>query len=322
MAALEKAVDPGLLCASAVSLVRVDERLGAASAAVRAGWLARASLHEASATARLDEAFADAHDLLLVDHDALDRLVDRDTQRAHQALQMLRAASRRSPRQLFTPRRLLAAARLRLRDRGKAEGYPSWLDGYRNDLAEIQEVLGKALDPQALSDMRRLPAVQGAAEFVVRWHRSGAGALLGGAPGRALACAWVRRVGLVREAVFMPAIGFLGRAADYRPDEKRSWPESFFEAAIRSAEWQLELLQRLNRLESRIYDWAKPQRSTSRLPALADLVISMPAISARSAAERLGVTPVAARRLLQQLEHAKLVRETTGRSAFRLYTEF
>ena len=107
-------IDVAVLCTATAALVRLDERLLAASPAVRAGWLARAQLHEASATARLDDSFADPHDLLLMDHHSLDRLVDQGTQRAYQALQMLRAASRRHPRQLFTPLRLTAATRLRL----------------------------------------------------------------------------------------------------------------------------------------------------------------------------------------------------------------
>ncbi|MSP49956.1 MAG: hypothetical protein EXQ95_11615 [Alphaproteobacteria bacterium] len=314
-------LDTTLLCAATAALVRVDERLQGGSAAVRAGWLARAYLHEASASARLDEAFTDAHDLLLMDHDALDRLVDQDTQRAHQALRMLRAAARRHPRQLFTPRRLIAATRFRLRDRREADGYPDWLEERRADPTEIRQTLAKALDPAALAALRSLPALEGASGFLALWHRSGAADLIGGAAGRTLATAWLRRVGLIGEASFLPAIGFLGHSSDYRPDDPGRWPNLFLEAAHRSAEWQLALLQRLARAERRFREGARAQRATSHLPALVDLILASPAVSPRSAAGALGLSIAAARRLLVQLESRKLIREITGRGAFRLFTE-
>jgi len=302
-------------------MVRVDERLKGASAGVRAGWMARALLHEASASARLDGAFAETQDLLLMDHHALDRLVDQPTQRAYQGLQMLRAVSRRHPRQLFTPRRLMATARLRLRSRSDDQGYPEWLQERRADLSEVQATLAKALDPAALSGLRARPALQGALEFLALWHRSGAARLLGGIGGRALTSAWLRRVGLTAEASCMASVGFLGRASDYQPLDHRRWPAHFLEAALRASDWQLSLLERLARAERRFAELARPSRSTSQILRLAEFVISSAAVSPRAAAEALGLTQTTVRRALAGFERAKLVREITGRDAFRLYTE-
>lgn len=312
-------LDASLLCAATAAVVRVDERLRAASPAVRSGWMARALLHEATASARLDGAFAETRDLLLMDHHALDRLVDQATQRAFQVLHLLRAAARRHPRQLFTPRRLMAAARLRLKNRGEAAGAPDWLQERRADALEIQETLARALDPAALAALRHRPALQGALEFLVLWHRSGAADLLGGAPGRALASAWLRRVGLTTDASMMPALGFLGHAGDYQPLDARRWSSHFLEATVRGAEWQLSLLDRLARSERRFSELLTPARSTSQIPRLADFVISSAAVSPRGAAEALGLTQATVRRALGEFERAKLVEELTGRDAFRLY---
>lgn len=317
----DEALDTALLCAATAAVVRVDERLKGASAAVRAGWMARALLHEAMASARLDGAFAETRDLLLMDHHALDRLVDQPTQRAYQGLQLLRAVSRRHPRQLFTPRRLMATVRLRLRSRTDTQANPEWLQERRADLSEVQAALAKALDPAALSRLRTRPALQGAFEFLALWHRCGAAGLLGGVGGRALASAWLRRVGLTDEASCMTSIGFLGHASDYQPLDRRRWPAHFLEATLRASDWQLSLLERLARAERRFAELMKPSRSTSQIPRLADFVISFPAVSARAASEVLGLTQTTVRRALAEFEHAKLVQEITGRDAFRLYAE-
>lgn len=318
---LDEAIDVSLLCAATAAAVRVDERLKGASAAVRTGWMARTLLHEAAASARLDGVFAETRDLLLMDHHALDRLVDQATQRAYHALQLLRAVSRRHPRQLFTPRRLMATIRLRLRSRSDAQGYPEWLQERRAEVSEIQVALAKALDPVALSGLRTRPALQGALEFLAFWHHSGAADLLGGIGGRALASAWLRRTELTTEASFMASIGFLGHASDYQPLDRRRWPAHFLDAALRASDWQLSLLERLARTERRFAELTKPSRSTSQSQRLADFVISLAAVSPRVAAEALGLTQATVRRALAEFERAKLVQEITGRDAFRLFVE-
>lgn len=299
--------------------MRLNESLAAASPVLQQGWLARAHLQEASASARLDEIFIDAEDLLLMDHDSLGRLIDQDTQRAFQGLQLLRAVERRHPRQLFTPRRLVAAARLRLRDRKDVEGYPAWLEARRANPDEIRQVLEKALDPAALSPWRERTPLIGAAGFLGIWHRSGAADLLGGATGRALAGAWMRREVPSAPGSFLPAIGFLGHAADWHPSTGPRWAVSVLEASIRGADWGAKLLASLRRAEKRLKAASADDRSHSRLPALLDLLIATPAISARQAAEALAITPMSARRLFDRLATQNLVREITGRGAFRLY---
>ena len=103
----------GLLADAAATLARLDARLSSAPACVTEGWLARALIGEAVASARLNGDIADAADLARLDADAIDRIPDPALGQAAVILAMLRQAASRSPRQLFTPRRLAAAVRLR-----------------------------------------------------------------------------------------------------------------------------------------------------------------------------------------------------------------
>lgn len=59
-------------------------------------------------------------------------------------------------------------------------------------------------------------------------------------------------------------------------------------------------------------------RSTSRLPALADLLIRRPLVSAPMAAAALGITPQAVLRMLPRL--GSTVREMSGRTRFRVWS--
>lgn len=313
--------EAALLCRASELLARLDERLGAASPAVRIGWTARMLLQEASASARLDEVYTDVHDLLLADRDTPDRLADQDSQRAHQILQMLRAVVQRDPRQLFTPRRLMAAARLRFRERPAEPAYPRWIEERRTAPEEIREVLAVVLDSAALAALRARPPLIGVAAFLARWQGSGAADAIGGASGRALACAWLRRVGAVAQATLPPlSVGFLGYASDFRPANDNRWQIALLEASARGSEVGLRLLDRLGRAEARLREHARPRRTSSRLPPLVELMLASPAVSAADVAGSLRITPVAARRLLDRLMRDSAARELTGRTSFRLFS--
>jgi predicted ArsR family transcriptional regulator len=56
------------------------------------------------------------------------------------------------------------------------------------------------------------------------------------------------------------------------------------------------------------------------LPRALDHVLRTPVVTARSLAEALSVTPQAALGLLRQLTAAGVVREATGRAAWRAFT--
>ena len=58
----------------------------------------------------------------------------------------------------------------------------------------------------------------------------------------------------------------------------------------------------------------------SHLPRALDHVLRTPVVTARGLAEDLSITPQAALRLLRQLTAAGVVREATGRAAWRAFT--
>jgi hypothetical protein len=310
---------PGLK--GSIALARLDERLATAPAPVRAGWVSRALIHEAVASLRLNGAYVTANDLMLMLADTLDRLPNQDLGRAVEIHRMLTTLMRRNPQHLFNPPRLIALTRLRLHGNtgSQDERMPAWLRQNQRHPKDMRDALEQALHPAAVAVWRSLPPLEAAAGIVARWHATGAAENIGAGPGRALAMAWVHRTGLTSGYYLMPSVGFLGHAADYRPDLDRRWREVFPEACDRAADWGIKLHGRLAAAYLRLHEGAPGQRATSRMAALVDLLVARPAVSADKAAESLGITPHAARGLLGRLEKKGLVQELTGRGSFRLY---
>jgi hypothetical protein len=301
--------------------VRLDERLAGAPESVRAGWIQRALIHEAVASLRLDGSYVSAHDLVLRLNNTLDRAPDQDIQRATDIHGMLSTLLRRNPRHLFNPRRIVALTRLRLQSRVVDHpDLPDWLQNRIHTPEEMSEALEEALQPAVVSAWGTLPPVHAAADIIATWHKSRAADRIGAAAGRALAMAWLYRAGLISSYCLLPSIGFLGAASDYRPDLVVSWPEKFLKACGRAAEWGFKLHTHLTLAHRRLHDAAPRRRSTSHMPALIDLLISTPAVSASAASRSLEITPHAARAMLCGLEDRGLVREMTGRGSFRLYS--
>ena len=114
--------------------------------------------------------------------------------------------------------------------------------------------------------------------------------------------AWAFRAGLVSGYWLMPSIGFLGRAAEYRPDNEAGWTGLFLRAVIEAAEWGLKLESHLRATHHRLLETAPRARTNSRMMPLADLLISRPAVSAETVAQCLGLTPHGARAMLLELE--------------------
>jgi hypothetical protein len=301
--------------------VRLDERLAGAPASVRAGWVSRALVYEASASLRLDGLYVSAHDLVLRLNNTLDRAPDQDIGRAVEIHGMLSTLMRRNPHHLFNPDRIVALTRLRLQNRVVDHpDLPDWLQGRIHSPQDMREALEEALQPSVVAAWETLPPLHAAAEIIANWHKSRAADCIGAAAGRALAMAWLYRAGLTSSYCLLPSIGFLGAASEYRPDLAVSWPELFTKACGRAAEWGFKLHSHLTLAHRRLHDTAPQRRSTSHMTALIDLLISTPAVSASAASRSLGITPHATRAMLNALEDRGLVREVTGRGSFRLYS--
>ena len=310
----------GPLLDASISLARLDERLKHSPDAVRAGWKARAFIHEAAASAWLDGVYVAAQDLTLILSDTPDRTPDQDLGRAMDIHRMLQAMNRRNPGHLFSPPRLIALTRLRLRGRMRQPSLPDWLQQRLGDPEAMRAAIHDALRPESVTFWRTLSPLDAAAEIIAAWRTSGAADAIGPAAGRALAMAWVHRAGLTSDYYLLPSIGFLGHAQDFRPDLELGWPDLFMAACGRAADWGLKLHAHLSAAHRRLHEAAPRQRSTSSMTALIDLLVSTPALSSRRAADALHITAHAARRMFDGLEKKGLVHELTGRGAFRLYT--
>jgi hypothetical protein len=306
--------------AASVGLARLDERLAAVPEPVRAGWVSRALVYEASASLRLDGLYVSAHDLVLRLNNTLDRAPDQDIERAVDIHGMLSTLIRRNPNHLFNPDRIVALTRLRLQNRVVDHpDLPDWLQGRMHTPEEMREALEDALQLSVVSAWEALPPVHAAAEIIATWHKSKAADCIGAAAGRALAMAWLYRAGVTSSYSLLPSIGFLGAASEYRPDLAVSWPELFLKACGRAAEWGFKLHAHLTLAHRRLDEAAPRSRSTSHMEALINLLITTPAVSATAASLSLGITAHAARAMLNGLEERRLVREVTGRGSFRLY---
>ncbi|MGQ9370218.1 helix-turn-helix domain-containing protein [Azospirillum sp. ST 5-10] len=310
--------DAALLADAAAGLARLDATVAMLPEHRRRGWLARRQLREAMASARLDGDMVDVDDLLLAELDTLPRPGDVDLGAGRWVLGMLRSAAVRTPRQIFTPRRLGAFARLRLKGAPVEDERVRWLTGRLATPHVVREALERALDGAALRALAdRAPPVAAAA-VLARWHGSGAADAVAGAPGRILAEMWLRRGGWLALPVAAVATGFLGHRDRYRPAADAAWTRSLLEALVRSSEEGLQLQRRLEAAERAIL-LACPPRRASSLPALAALLAERPALTAEDAASALALTDRAARGLLSRLADRGVVRELTGRRSFRAF---
>jgi hypothetical protein len=96
------------------------------------------------------------------------------------------------------------------------------------------------------------------------------------------------------------------------------WQAGFLACVAAAARAAREELARLQRVESAGASLARTARS--HLPRALDHVLRTPVVTARGLAEDLSITPQAALRLLRQLTAAGVVREATGRVAWRAFT--
>ena len=91
----------------------------------------------------------------------------------------------------------------------------------------------------------------------------------------------------------------------------------WLDAIAAGAEAGLAELDLLSIARQRLDRVVLGRRASSHLPALANLMLTSPVVSANMVAETLGVTPQAARLLLAKLDG--VVSETTGRSSYRIW---
>lgn len=267
--------------------------------ALRAGWLARQLAQEASATARLDGDWVHPDSLFLYDeapHEVGSTGL-RDTRFAHQRLQMI--AARRRLDLYWTPARMARVAR--------AAPGGAVLSGSALGREEAWEGLGRLLAPARLSAWRTRHPLVAAGEILAAWHEEGLATHAGGVWGRILSSAWLATRGSTPGLVLMPATGFLGHAADYRPD-RRDWMDRWFAASARAFERGIRDLRSLERAATVVLEGR-----SRRERAVLDVLVAQPLASTRTITLRSGLSRQGVLDVLRRLADIRLVEEVTGR---------
>ena len=92
----------------------------------------------------------------------------------------------------------------------------------------------------------------------------------------------------------------------------------FLDCVTAAARIARDELDRLRRADEKSRPLGRTARS--RLPDAIDVMVRIPVVTARDLAASLDVTPQASLGLLRQLLEAGIVREATGRAAWRAFT--
>jgi HTH DNA binding domain len=108
-------------------------------------------------------------------------------------------------------------------------------------------------------------------------------------------------------------------AARLSPAGSPAWPGVFLTLVAEAARAGLQELDRLQRSAAASGVLTQGIDQRSRLSDAIDFVLREPAVTAKSLARQLRITPQAALRLLTALAKAGVVRETTGRRSFRAF---
>ena len=298
----------GEAVAAGIALGRLDRGWASAAAPVRAAWLRGVLDREAAASAALEGWRVPAGELMAAGFDC-QIAPSRDLRLVQRGRALLEAVARRSPRQLYTPLRLAALAR-----RSEALRPPGW------DQPVLDETAAAALRAalSAEPEWRALDPVSGMAALLADWRDAGAAFSIGGVAGRALAARWPARTGAAVLPLVPVALGFRARPGDFAP-WRADWPQRFAAALGAGLGEALSLLDALEADRAALLAWAALRRKAGSWSAAIDALHEAGALSARTAAGRLGVTPRAASDTLTALAATPYVREISGRASWRVY---
>lgn len=168
---------------------------------------------------------------------------------------------------------------------------------------------------QVRDDSADLPTVLRAAIMLDAWNRL---EVLQRSPwlGRLLSAAFLRDGGVSPDhlpalSAGLRAIPRERRHASNQTDRIIALLDSFYETALGGMKEHDRLMNARERMLRKLVG----RRSNSRLPALIDLVVARPVVSASMIVKELGTTPQGAVGLANQLE----LREVTGRGRFRAW---
>lgn len=292
---------------AAMAAVRLDEQVSRLGR-VGDGYRARSDFQEACALRAIAGELVPIDDLVLVDAGSPIRLPTIELTRARIVLQARRSAGAHPPAWTWSDDALFddRLANVTRDELLKALGDVEWDEDERAD--QWREILA-GLPPA--------PVMLQAAVAWDAWLQ--VEPLHGGAWRSALMAAAVMRAGgLTHHHQF--ALGVGARKSRYRYDDRTPLEQrvaGFLEWVTIGATLGQDELKRLSLAHQVLGQVAQSKHVDSRLPALIDMVISRPLISAEIAQRELKLTSTGFRRLLKQLGTS--VKELTGRRRYQVW---
>lgn len=282
---------------------------------LRDAWMARAHFEEAAAALWLEGKLVPLEDLVLYDAKTAIRLPTQELFQARSVLLSRRSLARQGPDESLSLPGILALKERRERLTEAALG-PVILD--HDPDWDTESHVAEWLD--LLVELDRFPALPAAAIALHAWDAVEPFQQGNATIGRLLASVLLWRRGKAHGLVLCPSVGLKGlRWLDRRGLPLSPWIDEFCQAVVLAADHGLERHRRLKLAQQMMGRQSAGRRRSSRLPALAQLVLDYPLVSAPMAAKQLGMTQEGASGLLDQLVKAGIVRELTGRSRFRAF---
>lgn len=293
------------------TLARLDQTL--AISALAAAWRVRASLAEAAASAWLDGAAVPLEDLVLHDADTSPRLPTPALFKARSVLLTRRALERRAPADVLSVAGILALHARRRRPE-KEEG-----GGADQDREDAEHRITAWL--RLVADLDGVPALPAAAVAFHAWCVDPPVAQGHGVLSRLLIPVMLRARGKTRHH----SLAFATGLQQVWPCPRRGTPlesqlADILGAIAAAAAHGLEAHRCLTLAKSALARPLAGRRSSSRLAALAELLLEQPLVSAPMAARHLGVSLRGATLLIEELVRAGCVVERTGRSRYRAFS--
>ncbi|WP_282611241.1 DUF1403 family protein [Pelagibius sp. Alg239-R121] len=297
------------------ALARLDQAL--ASSALKTAWLRRADFEEAAAALWLEGDLVPLEDLVLDDANTNARAPSHELFQARSILLLRRRLGRQEPLDALKLDGLISLQETRDQvDEAAREDTmdllmqdPDWLAETR-----LEDWL------YILPAFDAFPALPATAVALHAWNHIQPFQQRNETIGRLLAPPLLWRRQKIDGQALCLCVGLKALRWFDRPVVPlESWIKVFCRAVTRAAQDGLKRLQELSLAQTQLARRLEGRRKSSRLPALAELILEEPLVSAPMVARKLDMSQQAAGTLIEDLVSTGVVRELTGRSRFRAY---
>ncbi len=297
------------------ALARLDQALK--SSGLKSAWHRRADFDEAAAALWLEGSLVPLEDLVLDDANTNARAPSHELFQARSVLLTRRRLARQEPSETFTLNALAALQenREQVDDALRVESMdllmqdPDWLADIR-----LEDWL------YLLPALEALPALPATAIALHAWNHIQPFQHQNETLGRQLAPSLLWQRQKINGQVLCLSVGLKALRWFDRPVVPLdTWIKEFCRAVTRAAHEGLTRLQELTLAEAQLARRLEGRRKSSRLPALARLILEEPLISAPMVAKKLDMSQQAAGTMIEDFVSTGALRELTGRSRFRAY---